>query len=402
MPYSTPGAGPHFHFYRDENSSDSEDGALNPFHHNAPISSSPRARAASHPVPVLCNNKPLKSSLKSYSSAPHMPSHRLRPRPAFSPGSSSSSLSSSSPKVVHFPAPDAGLEKVTVFRRRARPTKTETETETDRDALLRWGGAVATVSPRSSSPLAPHALGIEWGYVLYTPDVPRTSDPGSMMLLETMWLAGVGAHAPSGFCPWTPPDARLACTQTDADGSLALVGSLLVRNVAFEKHVSIHFTLDDWCTTSDVYARYVDAAVHPPGSPRWDRFTFRIPLADYSKDVDTGGLSARKLILAVHFTTPYVRADGAAPYFWCAAGQGWTGTGAGGAGEWWDNNGGHNYCVGFRWTPWLRSKNTTPNTYARISLTAVGEAADIMAATRGQRVSDNASRQAHRRKGMAF
>jgi hypothetical protein len=97
-----------------------------------------------------------------------------------------------------------------------------------------------------------------------------------------------------------------------------------VRNVAFEKHVSIHFTLDDWCTTSDVYARYVDAAVHPPGSPSakklgpgWDRFTFRIPLADYSKDVDTGGLSARKLILAVHFTTPYVRADGAAPYFWC-------------------------------------------------------------------------------------
>ncbi|KAJ7911309.1 hypothetical protein B0H13DRAFT_2660564 [Mycena leptocephala] len=349
MPYSTPGVGLHFHFHRDEDSSDSEDGALNPSHHDVPISSSPHRRAASTPVLLLCNGKPLKSSLKSSSSAPHMRTHRLRARPASSPVSGSSSPSTSSPKLVHFPAPDAGLEKVTVFRRRARPTsvfvpmadqtETETETETDRNLPLRWDGAFAAVFPRSPTRLAPRTLGAEWGYALYTPDVPRASDPGSMMLLEKMWLTGVGAHPPSGLSPWTPPDATLTSTQTDADGSLALVGTLLARNVAFEKHVSIHFTLDGWSTTSDVYARYVDAAVHPPRSPSatkpgpgWDRFTFRIPLADYSKDAETGGLSARELVLAVHFATPYVRADGVAPYVWCA-GQGWTGTGAGGAGE---------------------------------------------------------------------
>jgi hypothetical protein len=105
--------------------------------------------------------------------------------------------------VVHFPALDAGLEKVALFRRHSRSasvllpiddqTETETELEAERDMILRWGGAVANLSPRTPSPFARHALGAEWGYALYTPDVPRTSDARSMVLLETMWLAGVGA-----------------------------------------------------------------------------------------------------------------------------------------------------------------------------------------------------------------
>jgi hypothetical protein len=94
-----------------------------------------------------------------------------------------------------------------------------------------------------------------------------------------------------------------------------------VRNVAFEKYVSVRFTLDGWSTMSNMYACYVEAAVHPPPSPSatelgpgWDCFTFCIPLADYSKDAETGGLSARELILAVRFTTPYMHADGVV---WC-------------------------------------------------------------------------------------
>ncbi|KAJ7864513.1 putative phosphatase regulatory subunit-domain-containing protein [Mycena leptocephala] len=201
-----------------------------------------------------------------------------------------------------------------------------------------------------------------------------------MVLLETMWLAGVGAHTPSGFSPWTPHQARLTSIQTDGDGPLALYGTLLVRNVAFEKYVSVRFTLDGWSTMSDMYACYVEAAVHPPPSPSatelgpgWDCFTFCIPLADYSKDAETGGLSARELILAVRFTTPYMHADGVV---WCAAGQGWTGTGASGAGEWWDNNGGRNYRVGFRWVRThrdsrTRSKTTIPLTRPRISIASM-------------------------------
>ncbi|KAJ7871545.1 hypothetical protein B0H13DRAFT_2669598 [Mycena leptocephala] len=393
MPYSTPGVGPHFHFHRDEDSSDSEDGALNPSHHD--------------------------SSLKSSSSAPHMRTHRLRTRPASSPVSGSSSPSTSSPKLVHFPAPDAGLEKVRVFRRRARPTsvfvpmadqtETETETETDKNLPLRWDGAFATMFPRSPTRLAPRTLGAEWGYALYTPDVPRRR-PGQHDAAREMWLTGVGAHPPSGLSPWTPPDATLTSTQTDADGSLALVGTLLARNVAFEKHVSIHFTLDGWSTTSDVYARTSMPLCTLPRSPSatkpspgWDRFTFRMPLAGYSKDAETGGLSARELVLTVHFATLYVRADGVAPYVrlvWSvmpsplpctftdtipqAAGQGWTGAGAGGAGS-----GGITTAGGT--TAWAsagcigRSKTIIPDIRAPIPHTA-----GIMAAARAQRVSATA------------
>ncbi|KAJ7921827.1 hypothetical protein B0H13DRAFT_2414196 [Mycena leptocephala] len=403
MPYSPPGAasGSHFHFHRDEDSSDSEDGALNTYHHNAHIPS-PRPRAASTPVPLLSNGKQLKSSLKSSSSESHLHNHRLRTWSASSLVSCSSLPSASSAKVVHFPAPDAGLEEVTVFKLRACPanvliplndqTETDVETEAERDVLLRWGGAVAvsprSPSPPSPSPLTPHAIGAEWGYALYTPDVPCASDAGSMVLLETMCLAGVGARAPSGFSPWTPHDASLTSTQTDADGPLTLVGTLLAHNAAFEKHLSVHFTLDGWSTTSDVCARYVDAgtAVHPPSlcspppvpGPGWDRFAFHIPLADYAgKDAEMGGLCARELALAVRFTAPYVRADGVAPYIWCAAGQGhgWTGTGAAGTGEWWDNNEGRDYRASFRWVHTHQDtgphiKTAIPETRPRLAFTS--------------------------------
>ncbi|KAF8215687.1 hypothetical protein K438DRAFT_606536 [Mycena galopus ATCC 62051] len=85
------------------------------------------ARTASHPVILLSNGKPLKSSLKSSSSAPHVltpnaPPHHLRARSApstpmlGSPPSATpeawaggdSPLSPSTPKAVHFPRPTQG------------------------------------------------------------------------------------------------------------------------------------------------------------------------------------------------------------------------------------------------------------------------------------------------------
>ncbi|KAJ7909997.1 hypothetical protein B0H13DRAFT_2661285 [Mycena leptocephala] len=257
---------------------------------------------------------------------------------------------------------------------------------------------------------APRTLGAEWGYALYTPDVPRASDPGSMMLLEKMWLTGVGATALS------PLSALLAC------------------NVAFEKHVSIHFTLDGWSTTSDVYARYVDAAVHPPRSPSatkpgpgWDRFTFRIPLADYSKDAETPRAGCLLVSSSSQCTSPHHMCvqtawhrtsgvlDKAGPVqAQVARGSGGITT-AGGTTAWVSAR-----CIGVRPNlislesacadpfsdlfvfsntadPRLRSKTTIPDIRAPIPRTA-----GILAAARAQRVSTTAGRQAHRRKGLAL
>ncbi|KAJ7022635.1 hypothetical protein C8F04DRAFT_1310600 [Mycena alexandri] len=161
------------------------------------------ARTASTPVILLSNGKPLKSSLKSSSSAPHsLHHHHLRARSAPSTpsltspvaGSSASSpttpgreaaanpwdvldgesegaMSPGTPKAVHFPAPDS-LEDVRVFRRSARPAsvsfpleeETETETETDRDSFWKQRrpsprpARVRHSRPRDPSLDSPHVI----------------------------------------------------------------------------------------------------------------------------------------------------------------------------------------------------------------------------------------------------
>ncbi|KAJ7022641.1 hypothetical protein C8F04DRAFT_1272456 [Mycena alexandri] len=152
------------------------------------------ARTASTPVILLSNGKPLKSSLKSSSSAPHSLHHHHLRAPstpsltspvagssASSPttpggeaaanpwdvldGESEGAMSPGTPKAVHFPAPDS-LEDVRVFRRSARPAsvsfpleeETETETETDRDVAVFGVALVAGEYPAvcSHSPAASH------------------------------------------------------------------------------------------------------------------------------------------------------------------------------------------------------------------------------------------------------
>ncbi|KAJ7157349.1 hypothetical protein C8R46DRAFT_1196070 [Mycena filopes] len=431
------------------------------------------ARTSSTPLILLSNGKPLKSSLKSSSSAPHMMgggnhvSHlRARSAPstpslALSPTSSSANstpgsdasgfacalghsgddgegvTSPSTPKAVHFPAPDS-LEDVRLFKRGARPAsvsfplgvegdETETETETDSNAnMTRWSGGIGSnfgakerererghgyPFPRVS-PLNPKREEQQgWRYELDAPGIPRedgNKGGESMVVLEGVRLVGGGGLG-----------------ETDTN-ELNLTGTLLARNAAFEKHVFVRFTLDGWCTTSEVGGRYVESLASFPSSssqntstsansqeskdgagedpeapgPNWDRFAFSIRLTDYAgapspsslsssssnakggnSRVGVGvgrGLEGRELVLVARFFAPWVGRGGVGPYVWCdtlttpghhagaegggssPSGRAWVGTGGGGSGEWWDNNGGRDYRVGFRVVPVPQEPAPTP------------------------------------------
>ncbi|KAF6753218.1 hypothetical protein DFP72DRAFT_1130727 [Ephemerocybe angulata] len=110
-----------------------------------------------------------------------------------------------------------------------------------------------------------------------------------------------------------------------------LEGTLLVRNVAYEKHVSVRFTLDEWHTTSEVKAGYEESlgclpegwvgvmrgdrppsnntsAAPPPSvaagtNPQWDRFAFSIDLSDYAR---SRSLVNRKMWMVVRYAVPGV------------------------------------------------------------------------------------------------
>ncbi|KAJ7144813.1 hypothetical protein C8R43DRAFT_1108886 [Mycena crocata] len=376
-------------------------------------------RTASHPVILLSNGKPLKSSLKSSSSAPHVhfpPSHHLRARsapstPSLTSSASNSSLSNASspstsppgeqallgapwhalaandaygngnggeespgtPKNVHFPAPDAGLETVLLFK-------------TLCEAGERRNGRQEGVSGREEE-----AEG-RWRYELRAPGVPRRVEAGSMVVVEGMRV--VDSTTPSACLPANSALANGGHTEKLARGELLLTGTLLARNApgAFEKHVFVRFTLDGWATTSEnlssphtyilipawypcagvveegVRGSYVDSvasgvpfvnadkassssdgagggggqererereATEEPG-PGWDRFAFSIRLTDYAHarsmasatsnssirgEVGAGGvgrgLEGRSLELVGRFFAPWVGHGGGAPYGWC-------------------------------------------------------------------------------------
>ncbi|WVF68623.1 hypothetical protein IAT40_003393 [Kwoniella sp. CBS 6097] len=101
-------------------------------------------------------------------------------------------------------------------------------------------------------------------------------------------------------------------------GPLSMRGSVLVRNISFNKWVTVRFTLDHWQTVSEVAGTHV---CHLPGGTTgdegWDRFSFVIKLDDYKRK-----LEERQLILCAHYSIE---------------GQ-----------DWWDSNDGMNYNFTFK------------------------------------------------------
>ncbi|KAG9045609.1 hypothetical protein FS842_001142, partial [Serendipita sp. 407] len=109
---------------------------LIPWHHDSETPATPTSRSTSisrsgsTPV-VLANGKPLKPSLKSSASSPHIGDWRAQ-----HPRSRSEPTTPSGPKTVHFPEKKDSLESVVVFEKTARPRAVsgaadDTETETE-------------------------------------------------------------------------------------------------------------------------------------------------------------------------------------------------------------------------------------------------------------------------------
>ncbi|KAH9021571.1 putative phosphatase regulatory subunit-domain-containing protein, partial [Lactarius pseudohatsudake] len=177
-------------------------------------------------------------------------------------------------KSVRFKDTDGELESVCFFRATGRPysishprSHSDTETETDNT-----DGAPTGQRGRTTFTLAE-----------ISPVPSPQTPPESNVHLESIALL-----------PARPPFLR---------------GTVRVRNLAFEKSVSVRFTTDGWTTVSEAHARYVG----PAGTGDWDLFAFTIPL-------EAPPLHPRALLLAVRYAVP-------------------------GAGEWWDNNGGADFRV---------------------------------------------------------
>ncbi|KAI9486321.1 MAG: putative phosphatase regulatory subunit-domain-containing protein, partial [Benjaminiella poitrasii] len=100
-------------------------------------------------------------------------------------------------------------------------------------------------------------------------------------------------------------------TTTAATKTVTLTGSVQVANLAFEKHVVIRYTLDDWLTFKEIDADYQEPIAHSANT--WDRFRFTIKIQAPCHNTHT------TLYLAVHYTV---------------AGR-----------EFWDNNDNKNYEV---------------------------------------------------------
>lgn len=187
---------------------------------------------------ILSNGKPLKPSLKSSSSSPNIANALTAPSARHLRAQSAPSTPAG-PKNVHFAEKDCGLETVRVFSRSGKPASlskpsgddTETETEAESSNTLAGPNSFPFPSVGSSSASEPPMYEIDTNPER-TSAVPLSNpSPYANVYLETLAL------------PRTRPPA--------------LRGTVLVRNISFEKRVAVRFTLDDWQTTSEVTCRHV-------------------------------------------------------------------------------------------------------------------------------------------------
>lgn len=123
---------------------------------------------------------------------------------------------------------------------------------------------------------------------------PHSSEPEPMVYLENLFLS--------------------------ADKN-NLVGHVAVKNIAFEKHVNVRYSLDYWQTVSQVDATYNDDARKKLKDMGYDRFTFSINMNLLPQHI----LTQKPMHLCVRYTTDN--------------------------NEYWDNNGFQNFQLDFKRVP---------------------------------------------------
>ncbi|KAF8681218.1 Starch/carbohydrate-binding module (family 53) [Rhizoctonia solani] len=298
----------------------------------------------SHPCVKLKDGRELRPLLKhrKRSASHHIPgSQKWNTAP--SPESSSASLpqkdGSASPEShehahVHF---SETLENVCVFDESA-PAHDSDPTHTPLEP------------PRSRSP--PKSPGIKTRQLRLPDTVIASPQHRAALGFTSSAEPSPTGSAPStpGACPRDSMQLTLACDSSLPSAANApthgmfttlgvglspdresLTGVVRVRNVAFEKSVSVIYSTDDWNTQAEASARWTGAyrlgtesPEVPPRPEGYDDFEFRIPLKDMGIRGSAGSAVRAKILhFAVKYEVP-------------------------GQGEWWDNRNGQNWTARFR------------------------------------------------------
>ncbi|KAL5640279.1 hypothetical protein ACGC1H_007524 [Rhizoctonia solani] len=284
---------------------------------------------ASTPI-YLKNGRPLKPSLKS----------RVNLSLSTSDIAAMRAHAKSAPTTprVHFPTRER-LESVVLFDKRARPLEVasgDSPLASPRffDEDDERGIPSFRIRPQSSFP-----------FPNMSPRASSTNLQGfsAALMAKTKLKIALSRSAPLQPVPQPDAHVHLAAMRLLAT---RLSGSVLVKNISFNKRVSVRYTFDNWETTSEVAGAWsspnaladlpkgelkpfgeeeseldVARGIMVPVPAGWDRFTFNIKLDDVAPY-----LSARSLLIAVKFEAASV-------------------------GEWWDNCGGRNYRFEFDHVP---------------------------------------------------
>lgn len=231
------------------------------------------------------------STLSIYSPIPSFPSSKSEP------STPTGCVTPTISKAVHF---DKNLEQVKLFLAGQKPLAVSREgspIDTDEGETCTSGTDCETPKAKSPSSASDGDNQLSTKLVMHTNIPPRSA-------------------------PFPPSGANVALELLAiSSDEKNIVGSVLVRNVAFEKQVSVRFSLDGWSTISEVAAKWEEGvSIGKQGKAEWDRFGFAIWLGDLQlgdeKEKD------RRLELAVRY-----RVDSGS--------------------EMWDNNGGKNYIATF-------------------------------------------------------